>query len=150
MAPRFAPVLVEATTSGGDRVVAVVAVSSEADLIAVRQALRAQAEHAGLGLVDMTKLVTAGSELTRNILTYAGTGRVLVELVHLEERRGVRAVFADSGPGIEDIALAMTDGFSTRGSLGLGLPGARRLVDDMAIDSEPGTGTVVEITKMGR
>lgn len=128
------------------------AIAHEADLIRVRKVLRAEAQVAGLNLVDATKLITAGSELARNILNYAtgGRGRILVERVFRQGRRGVRATFADDGPGIDDIDAAMTDGFSTRGSMGLGLPGARRLVDDMTLTSHAGSGTTVVIVKWQR
>ncbi|MCI3278302.1 anti-sigma regulatory factor [Streptomyces cylindrosporus] len=127
-------------------------IGHEADLIRVRKVLRAEAETAGLNLVDATKLITAGSELARNILNYAtgGRGRIRVEQIHREGRRGVRATFSDDGPGIEDIDAALTDGFSTRGSLGLGLPGAQRLVDDMTITSDTTSGTTVVIVKWER
>ena len=129
-----------------------VRIVDEADLILVRQKLRAASDHAGLGLVDQTKLITAGSELARNILTYAtgGRGSMRAEQVQADGRVGVRAVFEDEGPGIADLDLALTDGYSTAGSLGLGLPGARRLVDTMQIDSSPGSGTTVVILKWGR
>jgi serine/threonine-protein kinase RsbT len=129
-----------------------VAIAHESDLIRVRQMLRAEALHAGLGLVDQTKLITAGSELARNILIYAtgSRGSVLVEQVLDAGRRGVRATFSDEGPGIADIEAAMTDGFSTRGSLGLGLPGAGRLADEMTVASASGSGTTVVITKWAR
>ena len=125
---------------------------SEADLIHVRQILRSAAVEAGLGLVDQTKLITAGSELTRNILSYATgrRGQVQVEEVRRADRRGVRATFSDEGPGIEDLDAAMSDGYSTGGSLGLGLPGSKRLVDALTIDSAPGKGTTVVIVKWGR
>jgi serine/threonine-protein kinase RsbT len=124
----------------------------ESDLIRVRKVLRTEAEAVGLNLVDATKLITAGSELARNILNYATgrRGRVGVEQVSRQGRRGVRATFTDDGPGIEDIEAALTDGFSTRGSLGLGLPGARRLVDDMTLTSATGSGTTVVIVKWQR
>ncbi|MCH0565194.1 MULTISPECIES: ATP-binding protein [unclassified Streptomyces] len=124
----------------------------ETDLIRVRKVLRCEAEAVGLNLVDATKLITAGSELARNILYYAtgGRGRISVEQVYGQGRRGVRATFADDGPGIADIGAALTDGFSTRGSLGLGLPGARRLVDDMTITSAAASGTTVVIVKWQR
>lgn len=128
-----------------------VEIATEADLIRVRQALRAASEQAGLGLVDSTKLITAGSELTRNILTYA-TGRrgtLSVEQVRALGRSGVRATFTDSGPGIPDLDAALTDGFSTGGSLGLGLPGSRRLVDELTVDTSP-AGTTVTVVKWGR
>jgi serine/threonine-protein kinase RsbT len=132
------------------RVVALV--DSEADLIHVRQLLRVEAVRAGLGLVDQTKLVTAGSELARNILVYAtgSRGEVTVERASDGERQGVRAAFSDEGPGIEDVEAAMRDGFSTRGSLGLGLPGSKRLVDELTITSAKGSGTRVTIVKWRR
>ncbi len=134
-----------------DAAAAEVAIAAEADLIRVRQLLRAEAQRAGLGLVDETKFVTAGSELARNILTYAtgSQGTVRVEQVQRAGRRGVRATFSDGGPGIADIDAAFTDGFSTSGSLGLGLPGARRLVDELTLTSGTG-GTTVVIVKWAR
>ncbi|MFD8480545.1 anti-sigma regulatory factor [Kitasatospora sp. NPDC059673] len=131
---------------------AVFAIAHEADLIRVRKVLRAEAEAVGLGLVDATKLITAGSELARNILNYAtgGRGRIRAEQVYEQGRRGVRVTFADDGPGIADIEAAMTDGFSTKGSLGLGLPGSRRLVDDLTLTSGADSGTTVVIVKWQR
>ena len=128
-----------------------VAITAEADLIRVRQVLRSAAQQAGLGLVDETKFVTAGSELGRNILTYAtgSRGRLRVEQVRQAGRRGVQATFSDVGPGIADIDAAFTDGYSTSGSLGLGLPGARRLVDQMTLTSGV-EGTTVVIVKWAR
>ncbi len=127
------------------------AITAEADLIRVRQLLRSGAQQAGLGLVDETKFVTAGSELGRNILTYAtgSRGRLLVEQVRQAGRRGVQATFSDDGPGIADVDAAFTDGYSTSGSLGLGLPGARRLVDQLTLTSGP-DGTTVVIVKWAR
>ncbi len=129
----------------------VLAIRAEADLVQVRQLLRAECVRAGLGLVDQTKLVTAGSELARNILTYAdgSCGTVLVDQVGQGGRLGVRATFSDDGPGIADLGQAMTDGFSTSGGLGLGLPGSKRLVDEMTISSS-GAGTTVVIVKWAR
>jgi serine/threonine-protein kinase RsbT len=117
----------------------------ETDLLTVRSALRQAAKSAGLRLVPETKLITAGSELARNILRYTTGGRVDVAEVQEGERTGVRAEFSDDGPGIPDLGAAMTDGFTTSGSLGLGLPGARRLVDEFDIRSSP-AGTVITIT----
>ncbi len=131
---------------------AVLSIAAEADLIRVRQMLRGAAQQAGLGLVDTTKLITAGSELARNILTYAtgSRGTLRVEQVAARGRRGVRATFSDGGPGIEDVEKALADGYSTSGSLGLGLPGAGRLTDEMTITTGPGQGTTVVITKWAR
>lgn len=140
------------TDAATERVPEVFDVAHEADLIRVRKVLRAEAQAAGLNLVDATKLITAGSELARNILNYAtgGRGRVGVEQVYQQGRRGVRVTFADDGPGIADIDAAMTDGFSTKGSMGLGLPGSRRLVDDLTLTSAAGSGTTVVIVKWQR
>jgi serine/threonine-protein kinase RsbT len=127
------------------------AIAGEVDLVHVRQLLRAESTRAGLGLVDQTKLITAGSELARNILTYAdgSRGSLRVEHVGQRGRRGVRATFTDGGPGIVDLDKALTDGFSTGGGLGLGLPGSRRLVDEMSVTSSR-AGTTVVIVKWSR
>jgi serine/threonine-protein kinase RsbT len=126
-------------------------ISGDADLLRVRSALRAEAQLAGLGLTAETKLVTAGSELARNILRYAThrQGEASIERLARDGKRGVRAVFRDSGPGIVDLDQAMSDGFSTGGSLGLGLPGSRRLVDEFAIESNT-SGTTVVIAQWSR
>jgi serine/threonine-protein kinase RsbT len=121
------------------------------DLLRARQLLRERAREIGLGLVEETKLVTAGSELARNILKYARPGGEMhVDVLPGDPRPGLRAVFQDRGPGISDVGLAMKDGFSTSGSLGLGLPGAKRLVDDFEISSTPGIGTTVTVVKWSR
>jgi serine/threonine-protein kinase RsbT len=127
-------------------------IGGEADLLRVRSTLRAEAREAGLSLTAATKLITAGSELARNIVRYAthGQGTAVIERAECDGRRGVRARFADAGPGIADIDRAMGDGFSTGGSLGLGLPGSRRLVDEFSIDTAAGRGTTVVITKWNR
>jgi serine/threonine-protein kinase RsbT len=122
-------------------------IRSSTDVVAVRQAARALAERTGLSLVDQTKLVTAASELARNTLNYGGGGTVRLEAVENGVRRGVRLVFEDQGPGIPDVAQALKDGFTTGMGLGLGLGGARRLVNDFAIDSRPGEGTRVTIVR---
>ena len=129
-----------------------VTIADETDLIHVRHVLRAHARAAGLSLVDETKLITAGSELARNILTHTtdARGQLHVEQLAAIRGRGVRATFADEGPGIDDLDAALTDGFSTVGSLGLGLPGSRRLVDEMTITSSSGSGTTVVIVKWRR
>lgn len=126
-----------------------VTILDETDLIVIRRVLRNYSRAVGLSLVDETKFITAGSELARNILvhTTARRGEVRIEQTAANGRRGVKAAFIDDGPGISDVNAAFTDGFSTAGSLGLGLPGSRRLVDEMTIDSTPGSGTVVVIAK---
>ena len=129
-----------------------VLITTEADLLRVRSALRTEAQQVGLGLTAATKLVTAGSELARNIFRYAthGQGVATIERTETDGRRGVRATFRDSGPGIANLDEAMRDGFSTAGSLGLGLPGSRRLVDEFSIDSQVGRGTTVMIMQWAR
>jgi serine/threonine-protein kinase RsbT len=125
-------------------------VDTDQDVVRVRQLVRTVAVDARLSLVDQTKLVTAASELARNTLVYGGGGTVEVSRVRNEIRAGIRIVFADQGPGIADLGLALTDGYTTGGGLGLGLSGARRLVDEFAIDTAPGEGTTITITKWCR
>lgn len=130
----------------------VVKISSEADLIHVRHVLRSEAEQAGFSLVEQTKLITAGSELARNILTHttARRGEMRVQQLRFGGRAGVQAKFSDEGPGIEDIDAALTDGYSTAGGLGLGLPGSKRLVDELEITSSKGGPTTVVVVKWRR
>lgn len=125
-------------------------ISVDQDVVRVRQAMRTLAVSAALSLVDQTKAVTAASELARNTLVYGGGGRAQLAIVNGPRSCGVRVTFRDEGPGIADIERALTDGFSTGNGLGLGLSGARRLVDEFEIDSSPGKGTSVTITKWGR
>ncbi|MEV4809406.1 ATP-binding protein [Micromonospora avicenniae] len=126
------------------------AIRSDEDVVRVRQLVRTVAVAAKLSLVDQTKVVTAASELARNTLVYGGGGSVEVTTVDNGRRRGVRIVFADSGPGIADLDLALTDGYTTGGGLGLGLSGARRLVDEFDIDTGTGKGTRITVTKWAR
>jgi serine/threonine-protein kinase RsbT len=116
-------------------------------IVVVRQAVRRRAVELGFSLVDQTKIVTAASELARNTLLHGGGGRAVVEIVCDGVRRGLRLLFEDKGPGIADIQLAMKDGYSTGGGLGLGLSGAKRLSNEFAISSTPGRGTTVVITR---
>ena len=117
------------------------------DIVAVRQQTRQWAGEVGLSLVDQTKIVTAASELARNAVVYGGGGSVRLELLENGVRKGLRLVFADQGPGIPDVERALQDGFTTGGGLGLGLGGARRLVNEFAIDSAVGRGTTVTIAR---
>jgi len=117
------------------------------DVVAIRQAVREWAISCGFSLVDQTKIVTAASELARNAVLYGGGGTVQLEALNDGARRGLRLVFEDRGPGIPDVAQALKDGFTTGGGLGLGLGGARRLVNEFDIDSRPGEGTRVTITR---
>ncbi|WP_431906067.1 ATP-binding protein [Micromonospora carbonacea] len=126
------------------------AIRSDEDVVRVRQLVRTVAVAVRLSLVDQTKLVTAASELARNTLVYGGGGSAEVSVVDNGLRRGVRIVFADDGPGIADLDLALTDGYTTGGGLGLGLSGARRLVDEFDIDTGPGRGTRITVTKWSR
>ena len=117
------------------------------DVVAVRQMVREWAVSVGFSLVDQTKIVTAASELARNTVIYGGGGRLTLEALNDGNRRGLRLVFADEGPGIADIERAMKDGFTTGSGLGLGLGGAKRLSSEFAIDSRPGVGTRVTIVR---
>ncbi|HEX3514178.1 MAG TPA: ATP-binding protein [Trebonia sp.] len=126
-------------------------IQSGDDVVRVRQQVRTVAAENGLSLVDQTKLVTAASELARNTLVHGGGGVARVEVVKsLNGRSGVKLHFTDEGPGIPDLDLALTDGWTTGGGLGLGLSGARRLVDEFELDSQPGTGTSVVVVKWSR
>lgn len=125
-------------------------ITSNDDVVRSRQLVRTLAQRCGLSLVDQTKLVTAASELARNTLIHGGGGAMRAELVERGGRRGVALVFEDDGPGIADLGLAMTDGWTSGGGLGLGLSGARRLVDEFAVDSAAGRGTVVSVVKWTR
>lgn len=121
-------------------------VRSDVDLMTVREAARAAAASAGFSLVKQTKLVTAVSELARNAVVHGGGGEVQIETIARGSLAGVRLVISDTGPGIPDIDQALTDGHTTGHGLGLGLGGARRLVDEFTINSVPGEGTMVTIT----
>ena len=125
-------------------------IASERDVVRTRQRVRDEAVRLGFRSVDQTKLVTAASELARNTLVYGGGGTVEVTRVENGRRSGIRIVFADQGPGIPDLDLALTDGYTTGGGLGLGLSGARRLVDEFAIDTAVGKGTTISVTKWCR
>lgn len=122
-------------------------ISKEQDVVPFRNRVKEYAIKIGMGLVNQTKLITAASELVRNMLRYAGGGEVSIEVVSRGREAGVRLTFVDKGPGITDINLAMKDGYSTGKSLGLGLPGAKRLVAEFDIKSKVGEGTTVTIIK---
>ncbi|AEV81279.1 anti-sigma regulatory factor [Actinoplanes sp. SE50] len=125
-------------------------VTTDQDVVRVRQLVRTVSVEAKLSLVDQTKLVTAASELARNTLVYGGGGEVEVSRVRNDLRAGIRIVFSDQGPGIADLDLALTDGYTTGGGLGLGLSGARRLVDEFSIETAVGEGTTITVTKWCR
>lgn len=124
-----------------------VAVAAEPDIVVVRQFVRRLAVEIKLSLVDQTKIVTAASELARNLLVYGGGGEVILEVLSDGLRKGLRIHFIDQGPGIPDIDLALRDGYTSGGGLGLGLGGAKRLVNDFHIDSAPGKGTHITIAR---
>lgn len=117
------------------------------DIVRLRQALRDLTVATGLSLVDQTKVITAASELGRNTLQYGGGGEVMLERVTDGLRAGVKLTFSDKGPGIADLDLALTDGYTTGGGLGLGLSGAKRLCDEFDIQTAAGQGTTITITK---
>ncbi len=124
-----------------------VPVRTEPDIAMVRRTVRERATELGFGLFDLTKLVTAASELGRNALTHGGGGTMVVEVLADDLRRGLRLIFEDHGPGIPDLELAMTDGYTTLGGMGLGLSGSKRLVQEFEIVSQVGEGTRVTVTR---
>ena len=120
---------------------------SEEDIVASRQKVRVLTQQLKFSLVDQTKMITAASELSRNTLVHGGGGRMAWELLDDGLRRGLRLRFEDQGPGIPDLKLAMTDGWTSGTGMGLGLPGSKRLVQEFEIQSVPGAGTRVSITR---
>ena len=123
------------------------AINSDQDIVTARQKGRALAIEIGFSSGDATLIATSISELARNIVSYARRGEITLQIVHASSRQGITIIASDSGPGIRDLRQAMRDGFSTSGSLGLGLPGVRRLMDEFEIASEPGRGTIVTVKK---
>jgi serine/threonine-protein kinase RsbT len=124
-----------------------VPIRSSEDIVMVRQKVREWSIQQGFSLVDQTKMVTAASELARNALQYGQGGEARLEALNDGARRGLRLTFIDNGPGIVDVQLALKDGYSTGGGLGLGLSGAKRLSDEFLIDTAPGEGTKVTIAR---
>ena len=122
-------------------------VQTAEDIVSIRQAVRQRAVDLGFNLVDQTKIVTAASELARNMVQYGGGGQITLEGIEEFGRRGLRLTFEDQGPGIPDVDLAMKDGYTTGGGLGLGLSGARRLSNEFHINSVPGKGTRITIAR---
>jgi serine/threonine-protein kinase RsbT len=122
-------------------------IRDESDLVVVRRLVRALARTEGLQAVTVEAVATAATELARNILSHAESGEILLGIAHKGRVRGLVVVSRDDGPGIVDVAQAMTDGFSTEGSLGLGLSSVQRMMDDFEIQSAPGSGTVVTVRK---
>jgi serine/threonine-protein kinase RsbT len=124
-----------------------VAINSDQDIVLARQRGRAMANELGFSSVDSTLIATAISELARNIVSYASKGQITLKMVNGLNRRGIAVIASDDGPGITDIRQALRDGYSTSGSLGLGLPGVRRLMDEFEITSQRGRGTTVAVKK---
>ena len=122
-------------------------IEKEYDVVPFRNRVKEYAVKIGLSLVNQTKLITAASELVRNMLKYGGGGNVIIEVISEGRDNGIRLIFKDSGPGIADIDKAMKDGFTTGKSLGIGLPGTKRLVNEFDIKSVVGEGTTVSIIK---
>jgi len=125
----------------------VMPVVKEQDVVPFRNRVKEYATKIGMGLVNQTKLITAASELVRNMLKYGKGGTVYIEVVSKGRENGIRLIFEDKGPGIPDITMAMKDGYSTGKSLGLGLPGTKRLVSEFDIQSAVGEGTKVTVIK---
>jgi serine/threonine-protein kinase RsbT len=122
-------------------------IKASEDVVRVRQAVRKHAIAAGFSLVDQTKIVTAASEIARNTLDYGGGGDVRIETLLNGTRHGVRLTFSDEGPGIADVALALTDGYTGGKGLGLGLGGAKRLSSEFSIETKPGAGTKITLAR---
>ena len=125
----------------------VIAMRGDRDIVEARRIVRALAKELAFSPTELAMIATAVSELARNILSYARDGQVVLASVQDGRRRGIQVIARDDGPGIPDVALAVTDGFSSSGGLGLGLPGARRLMDEFEIESASGSGTTVTVTK---
>lgn len=121
-------------------------VENSDDIVKVRQEVRTKAQELKFSIVDLTKLITAASELARNMILYAEGGDIILEVISQDGRSGIRITFADNGPGIKNLNNALTDGYTTSGGMGLGLGGSKRLVNDFAINTTPGEGTTVIIT----
>src|SRR4051794_13894286 len=124
-----------------------VEIITEWDIVAARQMGRNEAKKAGFGTVDQARITTAISELARNIYLYAGKGKIEIERHTEEGLYGITIIASDNGPGISDMRKVMEDGYSTSGGLGAGMPGARRLMDEFKVDTEPGVGTIITATK---
>jgi serine/threonine-protein kinase RsbT len=122
-------------------------VRNSGDILLVRQKVRSSTIELGFSLVDQTKMVTAASELARNTVDYGGGGIAILEMLNDGSRRGLRLTFEDQGPGIPDIQMALKDGWTSGGGLGLGLSGAKRLVNDFHLESKVGVGTKISITR---
>lgn len=125
-------------------------INNEFDIVLARQKGREVSKELQFGGVDQARITTAISELARNIYLYAGSGQITIDVLEDNGRKGIHISAEDNGPGIKDIRMVLQDGFSTSGGLGAGLPGVKRLMDSFDIDSMPGTGTKITITKWAR
>jgi serine/threonine-protein kinase RsbT len=128
----------------------VININNEFDIVLARQKGREVSKELQFGGVDQARITTAISELARNIYLYAGSGQITIQVLNENGRKGIQITAADKGPGINDIRMVLQDGFSTSGGLGAGLPGVKRLMDSFDIDSMPGSGTKITITKWAR
>lgn len=128
----------------------VININNEFDIVLARQKGREVSKELQFGGVDQARITTAISELARNIYLYAGSGQITISILEDNGRRGIQISASDNGPGINDIRMVLQDGFSTSGGLGAGLPGVKRLMDTFDIDSVPGTGTTITISKWAR
>ncbi len=133
-----------------DAAVHEVVIASESDIVAARRAARDVATRMGFGITDVTRIITAAAELARNVYRYAGSGTMRWQQLDAAGKVGLELVFEDHGPGIADIEEVMQEGYSTSKGLGMGLPGSKRLMDEMEIHSKPGEGTVVIVRKWRR
>jgi len=124
-----------------------VKIDAETDIVAVRRAVRDAASQLGFGVTDLTRIITAASELARNVYKYAGSGLMTWKALHNGQAYGIELRFEDHGPGIANVEQAMGEGYSTGGGLGLGLPGARKLMDELDISSVAGQGTTVTVRR---
>lgn len=123
---------------------------TDLDVVTARRGVRDWAAELGLSVLDLTKVVTAASELARNAVIHGGGGMMCLQIVRQDIREGLRVTFKDSGPGIPEIELAMRDGYTTGGGMGIGLPGAKRLVNEFDLTSTPSAGTHVTIIRWKR
>ncbi len=133
--------------SAGEHYHGEVAIASEVDIVSARKAVRDAAVQLGFGVTDVTRIVTAASELARNTFLYAGSGRMRWRRLSNAGKSAIELVFEDAGPGISDVESVMQEGYTSSGGLGMGLPGTKRLMDEMEIASEPGKGTTVTVRK---
>ena len=147
MTATFSPTISSVTGTNAASHEISVPIASDLDIIRARQLGRSEASRVGFSSTDLTLIATAISELARNIVMYANTGEIILRLVQAPGKRGIVVIAKDCGPGIADIRATLQDGFSTSRSLGLGLPGVRRLMDEFEIESEIGRGTIVTTKK---